>query len=170
MQRTCTLLAAAAATLFAVQAVAATGATSPIKSGRTVTIQDRELKFKEPVNACLKLCTNVILERQTFECRGYFEIPYDGCPLPWIDSQNPNPDLGGWCVPPENQFGGYLLSERVERIEQQVRQGPDCRSVVTETVLQVLPNLGNPPRPCPDPGPWDSTSDTVLSIQFVACR
>jgi hypothetical protein len=145
----------------------------PIESGRTLTINERPLVFKEAVNACLKLCTNVIVERQTFECAPYFLPSYDGCPLPWIDSGNPNPvpgDLADWCVPSEPEFGGYHLSERVERIERQVRQGADCQTVVTETVLQTLPDRGGAPRACPDRGPWTSSNETVLSIQFVPCR
>jgi hypothetical protein len=163
------LLVATVATGMALSA-RADATKPPIKSGSTLTISEHSLAFKDAVNACIKICTNVVLERQTFECIGYFEPAYDGCPLPWIDSENPNPDLGDWCVPREPEFGGYFLRERVERIERQVRQGADCRTVVTETVLQELPDRGNPPRPCPDNGPWDSTSDTTLSIQFVACR
>jgi hypothetical protein len=143
-----------------------------IAAGRTIEIKERKLEFEKPVNACLKLCTNVVVERQTFECNGYFEPAYEGCRLPGIDSENPNPLLGPeeWCVPSENEFGGFALSERVQRIERRVRQDAACQTVVTETVLEDLPPRNNPPRPCPDPGPWDWSDETVLSIQFVACR
>ena len=146
---------------------------APIESGRTLTINERPVVFKGAVDACLKLCTNVIVERQTFECAPYFLPAYDGCPLPWIDSGNPNPvpgDLADWCVPSEPEFGGYHLSERVERIERQVRQGADCKTVVTETVLQTLPDRGGAPRTCPDNGPWVSSTERTLSIQFAPCR
>jgi hypothetical protein len=173
MTRTRTLLLAALTTGAALTAAAAPPKTTPIESGSTLTINERPLAFKDAVNACLRLCTNVIVERQTFECAPYFLPAYDGCPLPWIDSGNPNPlsgDFGDWCVPSEPEFGGYHLSERVERIERQVRQGADCKTVVTETVLQTLPDRGGAPRACPDNGPWVSSTERILSLQIVPCR
>jgi hypothetical protein len=157
-----------------VAALAPTSASAQlIKSGRTVTINERNIGFEEPVKACLKLCTKVIVERQAFECAPFFAPGYDGCDLPWIDAYNPNPDYGGQgfqCIPSEPEFAGYHLSERVERVERTTRQDANCQTVISETVLQVLPDRGNPPRPCPDPGPWASSNETLLSLQFISCR
>jgi hypothetical protein len=144
-----------------------------IKSGRVTNLADRNIAFKEPVQACLKLCTKVVVERQTFECSPYFITPTEGCDLPWIDTYYPNPDYFGQgyqCIPPEPELGGYLLDERVERVERVSKQTADCKSVVTETTLQVLPDRHNPPRPCPDPGPWASENEKILSIQFISCQ
>src|SRR5688572_26902557 len=133
-------------------------------SGRTVTVIDRKIEFEQPVKACLKLCVDTVVERQTFECVPYFKTPTEGCDLPWIDPTDPNPDPWGQglgCVPPKPEIGGYLLRETVQLIQKRVRQPGDCTSSVTESVLQDLPDQGNPPRPCPDPGPWVSTNETI---------
>src|SRR4026209_2423826 len=86
-------------------------------SGRTVTVIDRKIDFEKPVKACIKMCIDVVVERQTFECAPYFKPPIEGCDLPWIDPTNPNPDPWGQglgCVPPKPEVGGYLLSETVQ--------------------------------------------------------
>jgi hypothetical protein len=143
------------------------------KSGRVISHTEHGFKFKEPVEACLKLCTKVVVERQTFECLPYFAPPLDGCDLPWIDGWNPNPDYfdqGDLCVPSEPELAGYHLDERVERVERVTTQGADCKAVTTETVVQVLPDRNNPPRRCPGPGAWVSENEQILSIQFIPCR
>jgi hypothetical protein len=144
-----------------------------VKSGRVINLSERNIAFKEPVEACLRFCTRLILERQTFECTAYLETPTDGCDLPWIEPGSPNPDYfdqGDWCVPDKPGIAGYHLDERVERIEVVTTQGPDCKAVTTETVLQVLPDRNNPPRQCTGPGLWQSENEQILSIQFIPCR
>lgn len=144
-----------------------------LKSGRVINLHERGIAFKEPVEACLKLCTKLIVERQTFECSPYFLPPDDRCDLPWIDGWNPNPDYfdqGDWCVPSEPEIGGYHLDERVERIEVKTTQGADCKAVTAETVIQTLPDRNNPPKKCPGPGAWVSETEQILSIQFIPCR
>jgi hypothetical protein len=143
-----------------------------IASGRVVTLDDHGIDFKEPVKACLRFCSKVVVERQTFECLPYF-VPGDRCDLPWIDAGNPNPDWSGQgdqCIPEEPELGGYHLDERVERVEIVTTQGADCQAKSVETVLQVLPDRGNPPRPCGDPGAWTSTDERFVSIQLFRCQ
>jgi hypothetical protein len=173
MTRMQATLSIALATCIGALAASAASAQTLYKSGRTVHIDEHRDLFPKATTACLKLCTDMIIERQTFECDPYFLPPIDGCDLKWIDSYDPNPDfsrLGDLCVPSEPELGGYLLDERVERIRRQVRQGPDCQSIVTDTVISTLADRNNPPRPCPDGGPWASSNETILSISFVACR
>jgi hypothetical protein len=68
------------------------------------------------------------------------------------------------------EVGGYDLDERVERVELVTTQGADCQASTSETVLQELPDQGNPPRECPGPGAWVSQDERIVSIQFFACR
>ena len=46
-----------------------------MKSGRVINLAERGISFREPVDACLKLCTKLVVERQTFECAPYFLPP-----------------------------------------------------------------------------------------------
>ena len=112
------------------------------------------------------------MERQTYDCTGHLAVPLEGCPLPWLDNENSNPDFGGQCIPPVAEFDGFGVTERVDLVQRRVRQSAaDCTTTVTETVLSHLAPTGNPPpRPCPDGGPWSSTSDRVQSFRVVACR
>jgi len=144
-----------------------------IESGRVVNLGAHGIDFKDAVKACLRFCSKVVVERQTFECMPRFAPPLEGCDLPWIDAWNPNPDVFGQgyqCIPEEPEFAGYHLDERVERVERVTTQGDDCQATVVENVLQVLPDRGNPPRPCGDPGAWTSTDERIVSIQLMACR
>jgi hypothetical protein len=115
------------------------------------------------------MCLDIVVEKDSFECDGVFATPTSGCDLPWVGSENPNPDPTGMCIPPENEFAGYQLTEHRELVDRRITQRADCTSSVSETVLQVLANQGNPPRPCPDPAAWSQTNETVHSIRFVPC-
>jgi hypothetical protein len=144
-------------------------AAQTIRSGRTLTVSERKLNFPKAVRACLKMCLDVVVERQTFECQGVLIPPDTGCELPWLDPDDPNPDPTGMCIPEQPEFGGWQLTERVELIDKRVTARADCTDSVSETVLQQLPNRGNPPRACPDPAGWTQTNETVQSIRFVPC-
>jgi len=163
-------IAIAGAVVVATVALEPAAEAQTIKSGRTLTVSAERINFPKPVTACLKMCLDVVVERHTFECQAYL-IPGEGCDLPGgADWDDPNPDPTGQCVPPESEFGGWHLSERREVIEKRVTQrAADCTATVSETVLQTLPNLGNPPRPCPDNAGWTSIDETVQSIRFVPC-
>ena len=166
--------AAFAATLTLCAAtVGASGASAQgIDAGRVVNLSQRAVDFAEPVKACLRFCSIVVVERQTFACRPYF-APGERCDLPWVDASWPNPDWfgqGDQCIPEKGEVAGYDLDERVERIELVTTQGDDCQATTSETVVQVLPDRNNPPRPCPDPAAWASEDERIVSIRFMECR
>jgi hypothetical protein len=143
-----------------------------ITSGRVVELRQRGIEFDDPVKACLRLCSRLVVERQTFDCRPYL-VTTDRCDLPWIDPSSPNPDWSGQgsaCVPEKGEVGGYHLEERVEQVEIVTTQGADCQAMSSEMVLQVLPDRGNPPRSCPGPGAWTSEDERIVSIQLFPCR
>jgi len=145
-----------------------TASAQGIRSGRTLTVSSEKINFPKAVLACSKMCLDVVVERHTFECQGIL-IPGEGCDLPWGDYDDPNADPTGQCVPSKPEFGGWQLSERRQIIEKRVTARADCTDSVSESELQTLPNLGNPPRPCPDNAGWTSVDETVQSIRFVPC-
>jgi len=129
--------------------------------------------FDKPVFECVEYCVELTGVRQTFECTGFFLPPTTGCDLPWVDSGHPTGGPRGvrdLCVPEEPEFGGFVLREDVDRVRRRVHFKPDCTSEATEVELQQLPDRGNPPRPCPDPGVWTETNFGVESIRFVRCN
>lgn len=162
----CTLLAAVAAL------AAAPSSEAQIASGKITTLDASSFDFAEPVERCIEYCVELVGVRQQLDCAGYFLPPLEGCDLPWIDSHRPTGAPFGqeeWCVPKKLDFGGYHLSEDVDRVRRTVIHTGDCTTEIHDVELQQLAPLGNSTRLCPGPGAWSESNFTLESIRFVGC-
>ena len=142
--------------------------------GKRYTLNEQLIPFEEVKLYCLEYCMELIVERTSFECGPVVAPPPgSGCDLPWIDPQRPTPfPFGGpmdLCIPEEPELVGYKLHEHNDRIRRVVRNTKDCTSVSEDTVIEILPDTGFSPRPCPDPGPWARDDEQILSMRRVSC-
>ena len=139
------------------------------------TLNEQLKPFEGEKLFCLEYCWELTIERTSFECGPVLAPPPgSGCDLPWIDPQRPTHFFPGdpmeWCIPEEPELVGYKLHEHRDLVRRVVTHKSDCTSSSEDTVLQILPDTGLSPRPCPDPGPWSQDDERIVGMRRVSCQ
>ena len=136
------------------------------------TLNEQLTPFEGEKLHCLAFCMELIVEKTDVECSPVMAPPIEGCDLPWIDPQRPNPLPPGnpmeWCIPEEPELAGYKLHHHTTRERRIVTHDSNCESISVDTVLEVLPETWST-RACPDPGPWGMEDERILSFRWVSC-